>query len=102
MVKTATGSPLSLDIVKQRVTAIINDPQNSRIKNEIDARIAALLAEKAFRFIFLPLPFHVRVKKPYSQLELDTITKRNARDQAIYAQWLQDSIFASQVDGELV
>jgi hypothetical protein len=100
MVKTATGSPLSLDIVKQRVTAIID--ADSRIKSEIDARIAALLAEKAFRFIFLPFPLRVRVKKPYSQTEQDTAMKGKARDQAIYAQWLEDNIFASQVDGELV
>lgn len=102
MVISATGTPLSPDIAKQRIRAIIDaDP---RIKGEIDARIAELLgAPKPFRFFLLPAQFRRAraMKKPYSGKELDTAKEDKARDEAIYAQYVEDDIFGSRVDSEL-
>jgi hypothetical protein len=41
------------------------------------------------------------MKKPYVRDELDKLKKLNARDQAVYAQYLEDDIFAAKVDAEL-
>jgi hypothetical protein len=113
---SATGTPLTEYTAKQRIKAIIDaDP---RIKSEIDARIAELCgqstpqpskaqtspplaAQKGLRFLLLPRPFRVHIKKPYTQSEVDAETKRNCRDQAIYAQYISDDIFAARVDAEL-
>jgi hypothetical protein len=112
---SATGTPLTEYTAKQRIKAVIDaDP---RIKKEIDDKIAILcgttppaaglrpepiLVAGSFRFFLLPRPFRVHVKKPYTKSEEDAETKRNCRDQAIYAQYIEDDIFAKKVEDELL
>jgi hypothetical protein len=101
MVIHATGTPLSPDIAQQRIRAIIN--ADSRIKKEIDDRVRDLLAAKGFGFLLYP-PYFRRAKalaKPYTGSELDAVVRYKARDEAIYAQYIEDDIFASRVDAQL-
>jgi hypothetical protein len=102
MVISATRTSLSEDIAKQRIRAIID--ADSRIKSEIDAREKALESPpRAFSYLLLPsgLRRAQQMKKPYVRGELDRLKKLNARDQAVYAQYLEDDIFAAKVDAEL-
>jgi hypothetical protein len=101
MVIHATGTSLSPDIAQQRIRACIDtDP---RIKKEIDDRVNALLGSRAFSFLLFP-PFFRRsrtLKKPYTSAELDKIREQKARDEAIYAQYIEDDVFAACVDAQL-
>lgn len=103
MVVSESGTILSEYTGIQRIKTIIDgDP---RIKSEIAARMKDLLgASKAptLKYVFQPFPLGVRVlKQRYTDKELNMEIEKTAREKAVYAQYIEDAIFASKVNSAL-
>jgi hypothetical protein len=92
VISASGGTVLSEYTAIQRIRAIIDgDP---RIKSEIEQKIRAIEAA-----ILQKPPRRLRIK--ITEKELEKEIERKKREWAAYAQYLEDSVFATAVDNAL-